>query len=130
MVKKFSLKELVDDTYRYQPPEVRDNAIVFVETKEGGMQIVDAHRDIITAEGTEYEALLLRPYQALTKEQGAKILDVPDKCSKCGSDDIQCCELPEFDYGNCVSVGMQCLDCGHKFKLYFELTEIEDDNDA
>ena len=130
MGKKFLLKELVDDTYRYQPPEIRNNAIVFVETKEGGMQIVDAYRDLITADGAEYEALVLKPYKALTAKKGVQVLDVPDKCSKCGSDDIQCSELPEFDYGNCMSVGMRCLDCGHEFKLYFELTEIEDNNDA
>ena len=68
---KYSIQELVDDTYKYQPPEVRNSAIVFVETKEGGMQIVDCHRDLIEIDGVPCEALVLKPYKSLTAK-GAK----------------------------------------------------------
>ena len=68
---KYSIQELVDDTYKYQPPEVRNNAIVFVETKEGGMQIVDCYRDIIYIDDVAHEALVLKPYKPLTAK-GAK----------------------------------------------------------
>lgn len=133
MGKKFSLKELVDDVYRYQPPEVRDNAIIFVETKEGGMQIVDAHRDIITAEGTEYEALLLKPYQPLTAKKPDSPVKpqvvVRERCSKCGSEDIQISEPPIFEHDTELSVGMQCQDCGHKWAEYFDLVDVVEEND-
>ena len=129
MNKKFSIKELVDDTYKYQPPEIRDKAIIFVETKEGGMQIVDAHRDIVTADGGKYEALLLTPYQPLTAKNPVKAPESPEKCSKCGKTDIQTFDPPLFESDDRISVTMQCQDCGHKWHEYFDLTEVVEEND-
>ena len=50
--------------YNYQPPEVRNNALVFVQTKKNGaaIQIVDSYRDLVTDEfGVEHEVLVLIP---------------------------------------------------------------------
>ena len=75
---KFILHELVDVPYAYQPPEVRNAAVIFVKTKEGGMQIVDSYRDIVTIDGQEFEALILEPYQPLT----AKVQNANKKANK------------------------------------------------
>ena len=63
MSKNKTLAELLAP-YNYQPPEVRNNALVFVQTKKNGaaIQIVDSYRDIVTDEfGNENEVLVLVP---------------------------------------------------------------------
>ena len=57
------------------------------------------------------------------------IIESPDKCSKCGSEDSQCIEPPFFEYDSRLHVGMQCQDCGHKWHEYFDLTEIVEGED-
>ena len=63
MSKNKTLAELLAP-YNYQPPEVRNNAFIFVQTKKNGaaIQIVDSYRDLVTDEfGVEHEVLVLIP---------------------------------------------------------------------
>lgn len=59
---KLTLAELTEP-YRYQPPEVRDNAIIFVKIDGKFVQVVDSERTIVTINGNEYDALILTPME-------------------------------------------------------------------
>ena len=54
---------------------------------------------------------------------------VREKCSRCGSKDIQVSEPPIFEHDTELSVGMQCQDCGHKWTEYFDLVKVVEEND-
>ena len=55
---------------------------------------------------------------------------VRERCSKCGSEDIQVSEPPIFEHDTELSVGMQCQDCGHKWAEYFDLVEVVEEDDV
>lgn len=61
MSKNKTLAELLSP-YAYQPPEVLNNALVFVRIRKDGaaVKIVDSYRDLVTDEfGNEHEVLVL-----------------------------------------------------------------------
>lgn len=61
MSKNKTLAELLSP-YDYQPPEVRNNALVFVRIRKDGaaVEIIDSYRDLVTDEfGNEHEVLVL-----------------------------------------------------------------------
>lgn len=61
---KITLRELISP-YEYQPPEVRDNAVVAVRVGDSLVQITDSYRDVAVIDGNEYEVLVLVPAKEL-----------------------------------------------------------------
>ena len=48
----------------------------------------------------------------------------PDKCSKCGNEELEVYEPPMFETDNRVSAVLYCPQCGHRILEYFDLSEI------
>jgi len=61
---KVTIKELLGP-YDYQPPEVRDNAMVAVKVGDHEIQIIDSYRAVTTINGNQYEVLVLVPNKEL-----------------------------------------------------------------
>ena len=61
---KITIKELLSP-YDYQPPEVRDNAMVAVKVGGHEVQIIDSYRAVTTINGEQYEVLVLVPNKEL-----------------------------------------------------------------